>query len=774
MTAIVTPGKEEEPAPLSREAVPPDRLLAIHDLAPDAIVTMDAQGVILDWNPSAERMFGWRREEVLGRRAVDVIIPAHHRDDYLLGLERYRKAGEATSLGQPRRDLSALHRDGHEFPVELIVNQATGPEGSVFVGFVRDITERRAAEEALDASLLRFRTLFEGQPVATALLGPDFHFRSVNDAFCRLVGREASQIARLRAQDLLHPDDVPLAEGEIRSVLEGRAAEVRMELRYLDAQGGVRWMASIVRGVRDDRGRLLHLLASAEDVTDRRRAQEDLRASEERFRLLLEGARDYSIFMLDAGGRVSSWNAGAERFTGFTTEEIVGRHCSVFYPPEEVAAGAPQRELAAAAREGRTTDEGWRLRKDGSRYWAHVLITAVQDPAGALLGFTHVTHDLSERRQAEALQHARFAVTEALAAAPSLTAAAGQILAGLCQHLGWVLGELWIVDEAAGVLRFAETWHERGGAFDAFTAAGRARTLSRDQGLPGLVWGSSRPAIVADLSADLDFVRSQAAVASGLQGAIGFPILNDAGQVVGVIVAYGRESIPLDERLLAVMSDVGRQIGQFVERKRLEELLRKEDSLRRRGGQAEPVLEYQPFHDALTGLPNRALFRDRLLQAMALADRERRGCAVLLLDLDGFKSVNDAHGHQVGDLVLKEVALRVQRELRRSDTVARLGGDEFAIITEGGRDPEAAMGVAHKLERAFRTPVVAAGVTAPLTASLGIAWYPIHGTSPDLLLRNADTAMYRAKRGGGGCLLYEETPPPTSRREAGQGRPKRG
>jgi len=751
--------------------VPPERLLAIHDLAPDAIVTMDALGVILDWNPSAERVFGWRREEVLGRRVVDVIVPAHYRNDHLLGLQGFRETGAAPIVGQPRRDLSAQHRDGHEFPVELVVNRAAGPggEAGIFVAFVRDITERRAAEEALDASLLRFRTLFEGQPLATALLGPDFHFRSVNDAFCRLVGRPAAQIVRLRAQDLLHPDDVPLAEAEIRSLLESRTPEVRIELRYLDGEGEIRWMTTVVRAVRDERGRLLHLLASAEDTTARRRAEEDLRASEERFRLLVEGVRDYAIFMLDPEGLVASWNAGAERFTGFAAADVAGRPLSVFFPAEEVQAGAPQRELDRASSQGQVAEEGWQLRGDGSRYWANVLTTAIRDGSGRLLGFTRVSQDISERRQAEALQHARMAVTEALAASPSLAAAAPQILSGLCQNLNWVLGELWIVDEPSGVIRFADTWHQRGGAFEAFAGAGRARALGRDQGLAGLVWGSGRPTMLADLGDDPDFVRAQAAAASGLRGAIGFPIRNDAGLVVAVIAAYGREPMPLDERLLAVMTDVGRQIGQFVERKRLEERMRMEESARRRGGQRErAALEQHTFHDALTGLPNRALFRDRLLQAMALADRERRGCGLLLLDLDGFKAVNDSHGHQVGDLVLKEVAQRLQRELRRSDTVARLGGDEFAVITEGGQDAEAAVEVAAKLERAFRSPVVAGGVTAPLAASLGIAWYPAHGDNPDLLLRNADTAMYRAKREGGGFRLYVEgdtTPPPVRRRK---------
>jgi PAS domain S-box-containing protein len=127
----------------------------------------------------------------------------------------------------------------------------------------------------------------------------------------------------------------------------------------------------------------------------------DQRVGEDRFRLLVQGVLDYGIFMLDPGGHITSWNAGAERIKGYRAEEIVGRHFSVFYPPEDVAAGKPARELEIAVVEGRLEDEGWRLRKDGTRFWANVVITAVFDERGVLQGFGKVTRDMTERRTAE-------------------------------------------------------------------------------------------------------------------------------------------------------------------------------------------------------------------------------------------------------------------------------------------------------------------------------------------------------------------------------------
>ena len=139
----------------------------------------------------------------------------------------------------------------------------------------------------------------------------------------------------------------------------------------------------------------------------------DTRYDPELYRLLIESVRDYAIFALDATGHIRTWNVGAQRLKGYTTDEILGRHFSVFYTPEDVAAGRPQRNLEIAGREGRVEDEGWRVRKDGSRFWADVVITALRDRSGRLVGFGKVTRDLTERREKE--EHARARAAESAA-----------------------------------------------------------------------------------------------------------------------------------------------------------------------------------------------------------------------------------------------------------------------------------------------------------------------------------------------------------------------
>jgi PAS domain S-box-containing protein len=145
-----------------------------------------------------------------------------------------------------------------------------------------------------------------------------------------------------------------------------------------------------------------------ENVTDQKRSERALRESEERFRLLVQGVQEYGIFQLDPSGNVISWNAGAARLMGYRAEEIIGKHFSVFYPQEDVQGGKPEHNLAEAIRAGQAEEEGWRIRKDGSPFWANVLLTALRDAQGNLRGFAKLTRDMTERREREeALQRAK-------------------------------------------------------------------------------------------------------------------------------------------------------------------------------------------------------------------------------------------------------------------------------------------------------------------------------------------------------------------------------
>ncbi len=174
------------------------------------------------------------------------------------------------------------------------------------------------------------------------------------------------------------------------------------------------WAHVVIDPVRDDAGGLVGYAKVTRDLTERRRTESELRASEQQFRTLVNGVTDYAIYMLDRQGRVTNWNPGAQRIKQYRPDEIVGQHFSAFYAEEDRAAGLPQRALDIAARDGRVEAEGWRVRKDGSRFWASVVIDAIRDEFGDLIGYAKVTRDESERRAAQqTLEEAREALFQA-------------------------------------------------------------------------------------------------------------------------------------------------------------------------------------------------------------------------------------------------------------------------------------------------------------------------------------------------------------------------
>jgi len=250
-----------------------------------------------------------------------------------------------------------------------------------------------------------FRLLVESvSDYAIFLLDPRGHVRSWNAGARRLKGYAPEEIIG-RSFETFYPQemiDIGFPAQELREALRlGRFEDEGWRLRK---DGSRFWASVVITALIDDTGRHRGFAKVTRDLTDRRNHEEMLRRSEERFRLMVEGVRDYAIFMLDPQGYIASWNLGAQINKGYTAEEIIGQHFSVFYPQDRIDSGWPTQELEYAIRDGRFEDEGWRLRKDGSRFWASVVITALYDEQGRHYGFAKVTRDLTERRRIRRLE----------------------------------------------------------------------------------------------------------------------------------------------------------------------------------------------------------------------------------------------------------------------------------------------------------------------------------------------------------------------------------
>jgi diguanylate cyclase (GGDEF)-like protein/PAS domain S-box-containing protein len=588
---------------------------------------------------------------------------------------------------QPEQDLVWLV---NYFPMRDAAGRIVGLFGAVL-----DITLRKNVEEALRLSEHRFRQLFQTAPIGNAVVSLDGRFEDVNTAMCRLTGHTKTELQALTFQQITDPRDLGLDLQRLDALRRGVIDAYQIEKRYIRGDGSSIWAELNVSLVRDEAGAPVHYLSQVQDISQRKASQDHLkglarryalalrageigvwewdvrtgviqwdaqmyeiyglssdakvdyerwqravvsedrasagailsdtvdsqrasessfriqhpdrglryieaaqdvvldeqgeailvvgvnrdvtdarsfearlRESEERFRLMVDSVVDYAIVMLTPDGRVQNWNMGAQRITGFKANDIIGANISKLYPSDAIAAGLPEKELDEARATGRFEDEGWRMRKNGSRFWANVVVSAVRDENGLLRGFCKVTRDLTERKKSEML------------------------LAQLAHY------------------------------------------------------------------------------------------------------------------------------------------------------------------DALTALANRTRLSEEADRMIAEATRSEARLAVMFMDLDHFKDVNDTLGHDAGDQLLKHVAHNLIACTRTGDCVARLGGDEFVIVLGGISGSWDVVRVAESILERLRVPTLVAGQILEPRMSIGASIFPEDGLDRQTLFRCADSALYQAKAEGRNNLQF--------------------
>ncbi|HEX7110316.1 MAG TPA: PAS domain S-box protein [Aestuariivirga sp.] len=284
--------------------------------------------------------------------------------------------------------------------VELAVTIAR-QLGFAIERFRAEVAAKKVAEE-LRESEERFRLMSENAPVMIWMSdakGGCLHLNRMQREFWDV---EEDALADFDWRTSMHPEDMPEIVKRISAALLNKTS-VSVEGRYRNAQGTYRILHTDARPRVSPDGELLGMIGVNVDITEQKEAEQLRREMNDadRYRMLVEGITDYAVYLLDVHGNVASWNAGAQRFKGYTASEIIGQNFSTFYTPEDQATNLPKRALAIAAKEGKFETEGWRVRKDGSRFWTHVVIDPIRNSSGNLLGFAKITRDLTERKHAE-------------------------------------------------------------------------------------------------------------------------------------------------------------------------------------------------------------------------------------------------------------------------------------------------------------------------------------------------------------------------------------
>src|SRR5882762_4598097 len=381
----------------------------------DAVITTDMNGAVSFMNPIAESLTGWTLEDARGK-SMDLvfnIVNKETRRPVENPVKKVFREGKVVGLAD---HTILLSKSGKEFDIEDSAAPITADTGATFgvVLVFRDITEKKLVEQETSRQKNLLQLILASVADGVVVADSNGKFLLFNAAAERFIGVGAIDESPDRWSQqygTFRPDGVtPFLSNELPLVRAMRGESVDgIEVLVRNANHHEGRLLSITgRPLKGEQGSVKGGVVVLQDITDRKRDEEALRQSEERFRLLVSEVTDYAILMLDPQGRIASWNAGAARIKGYKSDEIIGQHFSCFYETEDVEQGKPAHELKVATERGRFEDEGWRIRKDGSRFWANVVITALRDGTGRLRGFAKVTRDITEhKRTEELLMHAK-------------------------------------------------------------------------------------------------------------------------------------------------------------------------------------------------------------------------------------------------------------------------------------------------------------------------------------------------------------------------------
>jgi len=662
---------------------------------------VDLQGNFTFASDSICATLGYPREELIGMSYKNYV--PNEQFDYVYNI--FKKVYET---GKPIKSYSLINirKNGERIHVEDSVAPLSDKNGKIigFKGITHDITQRKIMEEILQKSEDYFREITENSSDVIIITESNGNIKYCSRSVERCLGYKPEELTGKNAFNFIYADDLPRAANDYSKAIQTKDTAIPNEFRVVHKDGSVRLFEGLGKNLLDNPS-VAGFIMNIRDVTERKHleiqkeaAQKSLRESEEKYRTILEKMEE-GLFELDLKGNITFVNDAECRKLGYSREELTGMNYRQFQ--DENTAKKTRQIFSEVYKKEEPIQllDVEIIRKNGSKAFNEISVSLLKDKQGKATGFRGISRDVTVRRQMEEMirqseEKYRTIINEVDEWYFEIDLA----------------GNVIFVNDA--IVRSVGYPPERliGLNYKSFTSEERSGEVFK---IFRQVYETREPI----KNFPYEFVLPDGKI-TFFELSV-FPKLDDQGKVVGF-----------------------RGVGHDVtERKRTEE-----------------QLNYIATHDLLTGLPNRMLLMDRLKMATAQAKRNAQKLALMMLDLDNFKNVNDSLGHMVGDKLLKEISLRLTGRLRQNDTICRLGGDEFIILLPAIERVEDAVEVAKIILESFEQSFICNDHLINSSISIGIAIYPDDAQDIDVLMKNADMAMYYVKaHGRNGYHLFSYT-----------------
>jgi diguanylate cyclase (GGDEF)-like protein/PAS domain S-box-containing protein len=708
----------------------------------DGVIHIDSEGIINRWNTQSEKIFGWSSDEVIGHPLDEIIIPIRYRDGHKRGMKHFLATGEGPVLNS-RIEMSALHRDGHEFPIELSIASINLDGNYQFSAFISDLTERNLAKEKLIASEKRLRTIIDTEPESVSLISADGLIVEINSAGLNMLEAESvEQILDLSIYSLIVKENRQSFINLNKKVFSNESGS--LEFQLIGLKGGMRWLETHVSPLTDLTGNVIAMLGITRDITLRKLSEERVgrltalyKALSEINQAIVRIENESQLFPLvcrcavEYGGARMAWIGRLDPDTLFIS------------PVESYGQGL-----------------GY---LDGIVISANESIPQGRGPVGQAVrgGKPIIVNDFlnSIEYLPWQTQGVKFGWS---------SVGAFPILRG-----GNSFGILVVYQTESNVFdkEVIELFNEMSAdisfALDNFDRKAKLQTDEKALNLAASIYKVSSEAMLI-----IDIERLVIAINPAFTLITGYLENEILGKSVDILrTNYHDEAFyqSISDELnfkgkwqgelwfnrkdgeayptLAVINSVFDTDGSVLRQVFLfNDISQKKET--------EDFIWRQANYDLLTGLPNRLMFQDRVEQEFKKSHRTKLSFALLFLDLDNFKEVNDTLGHAYGDMLLKEVSQRILTCVRETDTIARFGGDEFTILLCDISEKERVNRVIEDILQSLTKPFEINDEMLYITASVGVTCYPEDGEDLETLTKNADQAMYAAKNAGRNGYSY--------------------